>query len=133
MCLNKNCSKMHQDFFVRSRTIIIFVEKHNLFCPIPHSFNSLRNRWIYYLIRVYLFIFFFRFTLWEIFEFCIWSEVLFSSEFFFLSSEFFFSFQASFLYLYLFVLYFYLFRHISVITLNCGNCGNSFGVYLKWQ
>ena len=27
MCLNKNCLKMHQDFFVRSPTIIIFVEK----------------------------------------------------------------------------------------------------------
>ena len=31
MCLNKNCSKMHQDYFVRSPTIIIFVDKRNLF------------------------------------------------------------------------------------------------------
>ena len=31
MCLNKNSTKMHQYFFVRSPTIIIFVEKRNLF------------------------------------------------------------------------------------------------------
>ena len=36
MCLNKNCSKMHQDFFVRSPTIIIFVEKRNLFLSFKH-------------------------------------------------------------------------------------------------